>query len=203
MMEWKRKKANLVQIGDILISTEIFDEAFICDLLKCKGACCVEGDLGAPLEKEELTILVNELEHIRPYLNQKGKAAIEEQGPYVYDFTGDYSTPLVEGKECAYTIFNEQGMALCGIEQAYAEGKTTFKKPISCHLYPIRVTKTRHLEALNYDRWDICSPACSKGSAMGVKVYEFLKGPLIRKYGEEFYGELCLLAEAYLAEPED
>ncbi|MEL6193849.1 MAG: DUF3109 family protein [Bacteroidota bacterium] len=195
-----KKFASLVQIGDVLISTEIFEEAFVCDLIKCKGACCVEGDLGAPLEKKELAILVEEYENIKPYLNEKGKAAIEEQGRYVYDFAGEYSTPLVEGKECAYTIFSENGTAYCGIEKAFREGKTHFKKPVSCHLYPIRVTQTKNYEALNYDRWDICKPACSNGASLNVKIYEFLKEPLIRKYGEEFYEELCGLAEAYLAQ---
>ncbi|RMG22263.1 MAG: DUF3109 family protein [Bacteroidetes bacterium] len=180
----------MMAIGDVLVSEEVVEKRFACELSKCKGACCVAGDVGAPLEKEELPILDEIYEDVAPYLTTAGRRAIADQGTSVYDFTGDYSTPLVDGRECAYTTFTPEGVALCGIEQAYRDGKTDFQKPISCHLYPIRVAKTRQLEALNYDQWDICSPACSHGQAGNIRIYEFVKQALIRKYGQEFYDTL-------------
>ena len=186
----------MLQVEDKLVSSDLASEMFACDLSRCKGACCVEGDLGAPLEEEELAILAEIYPKVKPYLREQGIAAIEEQGTHVRDFTDGDSTPLVRGRECAYAIFDEKGVALCGIEAAYEAGEIEFRKPISCHLYPIRITQTRHFEALNYDRWHICSPACSRGKAEGIKVYEFLREALIRKYGEEFYENLTALIEA-------
>ena len=179
----------MIEIENVLISTELKTELFACDLAKCKGACCVEGDLGAPLEEEEKMILEEIYPEVKPYLPESGKEAIEQQGRWVKDFTQEISTPLVRGNHCAYTVF-EKGMALCGIEKAWLDGKISFQKPISCHLYPIRIEKLRSGDALNYDRWDICSPACAKGKAEGIPVYKFVKGPLIRKYGEKFYAEM-------------
>ncbi len=202
----KRRKKNfgqLIEIDDKWISGEVVEEKFVCDLLKCKGACCVEGDLGAPLEKEELPIMKRIYEQVEPYMRPEGKRAVAEQGTYLKDFTGTYSTPLVEGKECAYVSFNEQGLALCTIEQAWKDGKIDFQKPISCHLYPIRVSKHRDFEALNYDEWDICSPACSHGATVGMRVFEFTKAALIRKYGEAFYQTLTeIVAQREAAEKE-
>ncbi|MEM6348668.1 MAG: DUF3109 family protein [Bacteroidota bacterium] len=189
----KKKRSafeGVIQIKDKLISGEVIEEKFACDLLKCKGACCVEGDLGAPLEREELAVMDQIYEEVEPYMREEGKQAVAEQGKYLLDFTGEYSTPLVEGRECAYVTFSENGLALCAIEQAWAEGKITFQKPISCHLYPIRITAYSDFDALNYDRWDICSDACNKGEAAGIRVFEFTKSALIRKYGEEFYRSL-------------
>ncbi len=170
-----------------ILSDELFEEHFVCNLDKCKGACCIEGDSGAPLEQEELKILEDVFEKVKPYLNEKGLKAIEEQGLYSLDFEGDYTTTCVDGnKECAYVLF-ENGITKCAFEKAYNDGVIDWKKPISCHLYPIRVTKYPDYEALNYDRWHICSPACSFGKELKVTVFEFLKEPLIRKYGEEWY----------------
>lgn len=180
----------VLQIGNKLISADLGEELFACDLSACKGACCVEGDLGAPLEKAELSVMKEILPKVKPFLREEGRKALDKQGAYVKDFTGGYSTPLVKGKECAYVTFDEKGVALCGIEQAHAAGAVDFQKPISCHLYPIRVLKLTEFEALNYHRWSICSPACKRGRQEGIKVYEFLKGPLIRAYGEDFYEEL-------------
>jgi hypothetical protein len=180
----------MILIDNTVISDDIADQFFVCDLAKCKGACCIEGDLGAPLEPEELTILENEYENIKPYLSEIGKKAIENQGLYIKDWEDDYSTPTIDDKECAYALYDEKGTLKCGIEQAYFDGKTTFRKPISCHLYPIRITKYDNYEALNYDRWHICSDACSHGAGLGVELYKFLKEPLIRKYGEPWYKEL-------------
>ena len=180
----------MILIEDTCISDDIADKLFVCDIEKCKGACCVEGDLGAPLEDVELPIMHEIYEKVKPYLTKEGIAAIEEQGVYIQDFEGDYSTPTIDGKECAYALYDDRGILKCGIEQAYLDGKTDFKKPISCHLYPIRIKKYDEFEALNYDRWDICSAACVLGSSLGVPVYKFLKDALIRKFGPGWYAEL-------------
>ena len=177
-------------IDDTCISDDIAEKFFVCNLEKCKGACCVEGDLGAPLEESELPVLEDIYESVKPYLTPEGIAAIEEQGKYIKDWEGDYSTTTINDRECAYAFYDERGILKCGIEQAYLEGKTDFKKPISCHLYPIRITKYENFHALNYDRWSICSDACSLGEQLGVEVYRFLKEPLIRAYGEEWYRQL-------------
>lgn len=181
----------MIIVDDKLISEDIREKRFVCDLSACKGACCVEGDAGAPLDEEEAHILDEIWPHVKPYLSKKSRKAIKEQGKWVQDKWGEYETPLLEGKECAYVIF-EHGMALCGIEKAHREGKIDFMKPISCHLYPIRVNhnKTMEVDHLNYDRWDICKPACAHGEKLEVPVYKFLKAPLIRKYGEAWYDKL-------------
>jgi hypothetical protein len=173
----------MIVIQNTVISDDIAENFFVCNLDACKGACCVEGDLGAPLELEELEILKQEYSKIEPFLTEAGKQAIAEQGQYIEDWEGDYSTTTINDRECAYALYDERGILKCGIEQAYLAGATNFKKPISCHLYPIRITKYEGFEALNYDRWDICSPACSFGAKLGVPVYKFLKEPLERKYG--------------------
>lgn len=180
----------MILIDDTCISDDIAEKFFVCNLEKCKGACCVEGDLGAPLEESELPVLEDIYESVKPYLTPEGIAAIEEQGKYIKDWEGDYSTTTINDRECAYAFYDERGVLKCGIEQAYLEGKTDFKKPISCHLYPIRITKYENFHALNYDRWSICSDACSLGEQLGVEVYRFLKEPLIRAYGEEWYRQL-------------
>jgi hypothetical protein len=186
----KKKYQRLLQVGEVLVSEEVTSEMFTCDLSRCKGACCVEGELGAPLEEEERQILEDVYPEVEPYLPEKGKQAIREQGKWVLDFTGDYSTPLVKGRECAFTVFEEDGTAACGIEKAYMDGKIPFRKPISCHLYPIRISKSANFEALNYDRWSICSPACALGEKTQLRVYEFTRHALIRKYGQAFYDQL-------------
>ncbi|RSK50332.1 DUF3109 family protein [Hymenobacter rigui] len=180
----------MIQIQHTIISDDVRENFFVCNLEACKGACCVEGDLGAPLEEEELQILQQEYEAIKPFLTEAGRQAIEQQGLYIKDWEGDYSTTTINDRECAYALYDEKGILKCGIEDAWRAGATSFKKPISCHLYPIRVTKYDGFEALNYDRWNICSPACSFGANLGVRVYQFLKDPLIRKYGEAWYQEL-------------
>jgi hypothetical protein len=150
----------------------------------------VEGESGAPLEEGELAVLDRIYENVKPYLTAEGRKTISKYGRYVVDSDGDYVTPLVNGdEECAYTVY-DKGIAQCGIERAFLDGKTKFRKPISCHLYPIRVNKLKSGEALNYHRWDICRPACSNGKQLGVRIFEFLKTPLIRKYGEKWYRQL-------------
>lgn len=180
----------MIVLQDTVISDDIKEQFFVCNLDKCKGACCVEGDLGAPLAADELQILADNYELIKPYLSEAGRQAIAEQGLYIKDWEDDFSTTTINDKECAYAIYDERNILKCGIEQAYLEGKITWKKPISCHLYPIRITKYDGFEALNYDRWSICNPACSFGAELGVPVYKFLREPLIRKYGEAWYQEL-------------
>jgi hypothetical protein len=189
----------MIEIGKTLVSEELFKRKFVCDLNACKGACCVEGDSGAPLEKEEMQFLDADYEKIKPFMRAEGIAAVEAQGKYVVDpYDGDDVTPLVNNRECAYVSFNEQGVALCAIEQAHAAGKTKFKKPISCHLYPVRTKKYRSFEAVNYDEWDICAPACACGDKLDVPVFKFAKDALIRKYGQDWYDELGEVYKAYV-----
>lgn len=186
----------MIKVGDVLVSDDIKDVEFVCHLEKCKGACCVEGDLGAPLEEEELPIMNQILDQVKPYLTPEGIEAIEAQGTYILDEDGDYSTPTIGGKECAYSHYDAQGVLKCGIEQAYLDGKIGFKKPISCHLYPIRITKNKKgFEAVNYHKWSICSAACSYGKSLQVPLYKFLKDPLTRKYGAPWYNELVSAIE--------
>ncbi|MHA4738323.1 DUF3109 family protein [Dyadobacter sp. MSC1_007] len=180
----------MILIENTCISDDIEDQQFVCNLDKCKGACCVEGDSGAPLDEGELAILDEIYPQVAPYLTEAGKAVIAKEGTYTKDWDGDYVTPIINGKECAYAIYDKRGILKCGIEEAYNDGKITYKKPISCHLYPIRVTKYEQYHALNYDRWEICSPACSLGQELKVPVYKFLKEPLIRAYGEDWYRQL-------------
>lgn len=187
------EEITMVQIDDKLISFDIFEKFFICDLPKCLGTCCVHGQSGAPLEEDEMAIIEQELENIKPYLKPSGLKAIQEQGIAVKDFDGDMVTPLIEQEECAFAI--EKGdITFCAIEQAWLEGKVQFRKPISCHLYPIRVTKYPTFSALNYDRWSICEPARALGKSKEVLVFRFLKEAIIRAYGEEFYNAM---EEAY------
>ena len=173
-----------------MISDDIRDKEFVCNLEKCKGACCVEGDFGAPLEESELQILEDIYPVVKPYLTAKGIKTIEKQGKHTIDDDGDLCTPVIDGRECAYSSYDKKGVLKCGIEQAYNDGKISWKKPISCHLYPIRVTAKKNFEALNYHKWHICSPACTLGKALQVPIYKFLKDPLIRKYGPEWYADL-------------
>lgn len=185
----------MIKVGEVLVSDDLKTVEFVCHLEKCKGACCVEGDLGAPLEEDELPVMHEIQKAVAPYLTDAGRKAIEGQGPYILDEDGDYSTPTIEGKECAYAHYDEKGILKCGIEQAHLDGKISFRKPISCHLYPIRITKKEGFEAVNYHKWNICSDACKLGSALGVPLYKFLKDPLIRKYGEDWYTTLLTQIE--------
>jgi hypothetical protein len=191
----------MILLEDKLISEEIFSEEFVCNLSKCKGACCVEGDVGAPLEKEETAILDEIYEKVKPYLTKEGIASIEKQGKWeIDDRDGDFVTPMVEGKQCSYVTYDEKGITKCGIEKAFEDGVIDYQKPISCHLYPIRVKEYSTFTAFNYDEWPICSPACALGKELKVPVYKFVKAPLIRKYGEEFYSMLCDAADEWKKE---
>jgi Protein of unknown function (DUF3109). len=185
----------LVEIDNKLVTTQLFEEQFVCNLSACKGACCVEGDAGAPLTFEEVDIIEDALEEILPYMRLEGIEAVNQTGVFYLDHDGEPVTTLVNGAECAFVFFDEQGITKCAIEKAHLEGKIEYKKPISCHLYPIRVKKLQEYEALNYDRWDICSDACDLGKQLQVPVYKFLKEPIIRAWGENFYKELEIVDE--------
>lgn len=181
----------MIIIDDILISDEIINEEFICHLEKCKGGCCVDGDAGAPLNKSELKQVKAVYKLIKDELSPEAQAEINRVGAYTTDEDFGYVTPAVNGGICVYGYTDDFGIVKCLIEKAYLEGKTDFKKPISCHLYPIRETKNAKFMALNYQpRATLCAPACALGKKQGVKVYQFLKEPLIRKYGNDFYQAL-------------
>jgi Fe-S-cluster containining protein len=177
------------KIGSTLISDDLGSKHFVCDLAKCKGACCVKGDSGAPLTDEETEILNTIFADIKSYLREEGIKAIEVQGAWVIDSDGDKVTPLVDNKECAYVVF-EKGIAFCGIEKAFLAGATDFRKPVSCHLYPVRVKVFRDFTAINYDQWEICDPARVKGLNQKVTVQEFVKEALIRRFGQDWYNKL-------------
>lgn len=186
---------TIIDIEGRIVSTELLMERFCCDLSLCKGICCVEGNAGAPLGDDELDLLEQEYGAYEKYMTPEGRAAIEEQGFFVVDLDGDYTTPLVDEAECAYSV-TEEGITFCAIEKASREGKTGFKKPISCHLYPIRVTKfSDNSEGLNYHKWDVCQSACDCGVRLGIPVYKTLKEPIILRFGESFYEAMDLAAE--------
>lgn len=180
----------MIVLQNTVLSDDLKDKFFVCNLDKCKGACCVEGDMGAPLDLDELPILAQVYEHVKPYMSAEGVKAVEDQGLSVQDIEGEHCTTTIGNRECAYAIYDENLTLKCAIEAAYLDGKIDWKKPISCHLYPIRITKYDGFEALNYDRWEICNPACAFGLELGVPVYKFLREPLIRKYGEAWFQEL-------------
>lgn len=186
----------MVLIGNTLVSLDVFEQQFFCDLNKCKGMCCVDGVAGAPVEKEEREILSRIIPKIKPFLLAEGWNVIEEQGPVVSDNDGDLVTPLMKTEECAFAVF-EEGIAKCAIEKAYFQNIVNFRKPISCHLYPIRIKQMDGLEALNYHEWSVCDPAVSYGKQKGMPVYRFVKEALIRRYGEKWYNELEETAQAY------
>ena len=186
----------MIAIDDILISDQVVEEQFVCDLDKCKGGCCVDGDAGAPLENEELKELSAVYNEVLPYLSEEAKIIIETEGKYVYDKEFGWVTPTVSNGMCAYGLVDKKGIVKCAIEQAYIDGKISWKKPISCHLFPIRIKKTRKVEMVNYEpREDLCAAACKLGKKLKIPVYQFLKEALIRKYGEDFYNALAATAQ--------
>ena len=183
----------MIAIGNVLVSDQVVKEQFLCDLDKCKGACCVDGDAGAPLNKQELKKIDEVLDAVWPYLDEVSKAEIERQGRYVYDKEFGWVTPTINSKVCVYGIKDEKGIVKCGIEQAYNDGKVTRKKPVSCHLFPVIVKDSRDTETqyVNYEpREDHCKAACALGKKNKLPVYVFLKEPLIRKFGKDFYDAL-------------
>jgi len=184
----------MLRINDTIFSFDILEKKFSCDLPACHGNCCRYGDSGAPLSNTEVHVLDDIWDAVKPYLRAEGVAAIEEKGRSVTDFENDKVTPLIGNEECAYTVL-EDNIYMCGIEQAWSDGKISFRKPLSCHLFPARIKYFTDFKAVNYEELTICSSALKRGANDGIFVYEFLKEPLIRAMGEEQYIELCISAE--------
>ena len=188
----------MIAIGDTLISDEVIEEQFVCDLAKCKGGCCVDGDAGAPLEDSELKEIAKAYDEVLPYLTDESKKELKRQGLYPYEHEFGWVTPVISSGMCAYGIIDKSGIVKCGIEQAYNDGKVSWRKPISCHLFPIKIktSKSGKADLVNYEpREDLCKAACKLGKKLKVPVHIFLKDALIRKYGAEFYDSLCAVAD--------
>ncbi len=184
----------MLAIGKAVISHDLIESKFSCDLAACKGACCVAGDSGAPLEDEETAILEEIYPSVKCYLGEESVKTIETYGTWVIDVENDKVTPLNNGKECAYVVF-ENGIAFCAIEKAYNEGVISFRKPLSCHLYPVRIKKYRYSDAVNYDKWEICHPAIIRGNTLNTTVYQFTRDALERKYGKNWFEQLVIEAK--------
>ena len=185
----------MFQLNNTLVSEEIIKNHFQCNVSACKGACCVEGEIGAPLEKGEAEIIEKYYDKIEPYISNKGKKKIKEVGQYIFDSDGNMETPLVNGKECVYVHYNSDGILHCGIEKAYSDGKIPLKKPLSCDLYPVRIKNYSSFTAVNYHSWKICSEACSLGKELQKPLYKFVKDALIRRFGNSWYSELERVAK--------
>ena len=184
----------LIELNNTIISADIFKRKFVCDLNACKGACCIEGDAGAPLTKDEVVQIENNLDKIKPFMQDAGLRSVTNQGVSYLDQEGEPVTMLVDGKECAFVFYNDAGFALCAIEAAHRSGAIENIKPISCALYPIRVKQYRDFKALQFDEWKICDAACECGAKLDVPVYRFLKDPIIRAFGSDYYKELEKIA---------
>jgi len=180
----------MIQIGKTLVSEDVLEKEFVCNISACKGECCVAGDAGAPVLESEITQLNEVYPKIKHLLRKEGVEAIEKQGTYTTSEFGDHETTLVNNKECAFVLFDDKGITSCGIEKAYNDGLVSFKKPISCHLYPVRIQDYAEFSAVNYSSWDICDDACTLGKTLQVPVYKFLKEALINRFGKHWYTEL-------------
>lgn len=188
----------MIQIENTIISLDLFEDYFVCDLAACRGACCIEGDGGAPLEEDEISSLEDHLPAIMPYMTPEGKRAVEQRGVFTVDADGDRVTTLVEEEgplhgACAFAC-RENGILFCAVEKAMNAGAIRFEKPVSCHLYPVRITAYKHYDAVNVHHWDICKCACLNGRRMQTPLYRFLEKPLIRKYGAEWYEQVKIAA---------
>ncbi len=202
---------HIIQVGDVLVSPDIFTEKFCCDLDVCKGRCCIEGDAGAPVTLDDIAGLENSLDTVWPSLSASAQAVIDKQGVVYTDKDGDLVTSIVGGKDCVFTCYDDiqdfsdghtiSHCCLCATERAYRAGKLNWSKPISCALYPIREKRFQDgTVGLNYHRWEICKAAVKKGKALNLPLYVFLKEPLIRRFGQSWYDELCAVAEQLLQE---
>lgn len=180
----------MIEIGDKIVSMDVFEVLFACDYEQCKGICCVEGDSGAPLEPGEAEMLRKYLPEVEHLLSSRAREVIAQQGVSYIDEEGDEVTSIVGGKDCVFTTYDERGNCLCAYEKMYYEGKIDWIKPISCQLYPIRLTKYKDFTAVNYHKWSVCKCALKRGRKEGMPVYQFLKGPLIRAFGQEWYDQL-------------
>jgi hypothetical protein len=185
----------MIQIGHTILSRDIFDECFICNLAKCKGQCCVDGESGAPLTRKEYDEINEILPAIWHYLSAEARQLIEKQGIAYTDRDGELVTSIINGKECVFTYFDADGVCKCAIDTAYREGQIAVSKPVSCHLYPIRLQEYAEFTAVNYHRWSVCRAAVRLGRKEGVPLYRFLKEPLVQKFGEEWYNEVCEVAK--------
>lgn len=192
----------MFEIDNTLVSLDLIEKKFLCNLGACRGNCCVEGDSGAPLNDDECKILEDIFETIKPRLTPDGIAAVEQQGKWIVDRDGDLVTPLINNGPCAYAVM-DGNIVKCAIEMAWQAGEVSFQKPISCHLYPVRISKVGDYDAVNYEQIELCRDAVLKGNQLGVPVYKFLKGPLVRKYGEDWYNQLCEIAEEWKNQDKD
>lgn len=191
----------MIAIDNVLISDDVVHAKFVCDLHKCKGGCCEDGDAGAPLDKGEKELIDQHFDVIKPYLTKEGLQEIERKGRYYYDREFGWVTPTINGQICAYGYRDKQNIIKCGIEQAYNDGKLGWKKPISCHLYPIRLSKSKEYTMVNYEpRETLCKPACALGKKLKVPVYQFLKEAIIRKFGNDFFDTLHQVAVEHFEE---
>lgn len=187
----------MLQIKDTLVSLDLLEVHFCCQLAHCKGACCIEGDSGAPLESDEVAAIEAALPAVWDELSEPAKEVIRNQGVSYEDVEGERVTSIVQGKDCVFTVYDEKGICYCALEKAWREGRQPFQKPISCHLYPVRIKQYKDFVAVNYQHWHICSSALDYGKSLGLPLYRFLKEPLIRKFGNEWYEELTQAAALY------
>ena len=192
----------MIQIQDTLVSLDLAERYFCCDLDACRGACCIEGDSGAPITPDEEATLKSLVDTVAPYIPEASRERIRQAGVSYTDSEGDLVTQLVDGRNCVFATRGDdgKGVCLCGIDKAYREGKCSWRKPSSCHLYPLRLTRYPTFTAVNYHRWEICRPAEELGRRRGIRLYQFLEEPLVERFGREWYDELCLACEVYLAE---
>lgn len=197
-METETEDTIMLQIGDTLVSLDLAERFFCCDLDACHGECCIEGDAGAPITKNEKKELERLLPEINDELLPQAQEVIRQQGVSYVDEEGDMVTSIIDGRNCVFTCFAPGGMCQCAIEKAYRNGRVAMRKPISCYLYPLRITEYPSFTAVNYHRWKICRPAEALGRKLGLRLYQFLKEPLIQRFGKEWYDELCLACESYL-----
>jgi hypothetical protein len=188
----------LIEVGEQLVSSQVFERKFVCDLNACKGACCIEGNSGAPLQLHEIDLLEEQLDEIEPYMRNEGKLAVQKSGVFYMDDDNEPVTTLINGAECAFVYFDEKGITKCAIETAYRDGKIDFNKPQSCHLYPIRIKRLHDKKVLTFEDWQICTPACACGEQLDLPVYKFLQEPIKRVFGEKFVDELALVAEQWI-----
>lgn len=194
------EEQTMLQIQDTLVSLDLAERFFCCDLDACRGECCIEGDAGAPVTQEEFDRLKGLVEIVSDDLLPQAKEEIRRRGVGYIDEEGDLVTSIIEGRNCVFTCYAPGGKCICALEKAFREGRTDFRKPISCFLYPLRITEYPTFTAVNYHRWKICRPAEKLGRKLGLRLYQFLKEPLTERFGKDWYDELCLACEAYLAE---
>lgn len=200
MNESEETEEIMLQIGDVLVSLDLAERFFCCDLDRCLGQCCVEGDAGAPITRREYELLEKIAPGIRKDLSPKAKEVIDAQGVGYIDEEGDLVTSIVDGRDCVFTCYAPGGKCLCAVEKAYRLGACSFRKPKSCYLYPLRITEYPTFTAVNYHRWKICRSAESNGRRLGIRLYQFMKEPLIERFGSDWYDELCEACKAYLSE---